>query len=49
MAASDVPATAVGAAEPSRWSAASSAADVVPHLAYGAVTPVAYEMLARRR
>ncbi|WP_029429963.1 hypothetical protein [Blastococcus sp. URHD0036] len=36
MAASDVPATLLGVGDPRTWSGADWAADVVPHLAYGA-------------
>jgi hypothetical protein len=43
MAASDVPATALGVTDPRKWSLSSWASDVVPHLAYGLVTAVAYE------
>lgn len=45
MAGSDVPATALGVADPSSWPASSWAADVVPHLAYGLVTAAAFESL----
>ncbi|MDX6230227.1 MAG: hypothetical protein QOI76_3617 [Frankiales bacterium] len=40
MAASDVPIAALGVSDPRQWSAADWLGDVVPHLAYGAVTHV---------
>lgn len=49
MAGSDVPATALGVADPSSWPASSWAADIVPHLAYGLVTAAAFESLLRDR
>jgi hypothetical protein len=45
MAASDVPAVATGATDPASWGAMGWAADVIPHLAYGAVTAFTYELL----
>lgn len=45
MAGSDVPATALGVADPSSWPASSWVADIVPHLAYGLVTAAAFESL----
>ena len=38
MAASDVPATLLGAANPKEWSASSWASDIMPHVAYGLAT-----------
>lgn len=43
MAASDVPATALGVTDPRQWPASSWAADIVPHLAYGLFTALAYD------
>ena len=43
MAGSDVPATALGVTDPREWSPDSWASDIVPHLAYGLTTAVAYE------
>ncbi len=43
MAASDVPATALGVTDPKGWSLSSWASDVVPHLAYGLVTAATYD------
>jgi hypothetical protein len=43
MAGSDVPATALGVTNPTEWSASSWVSDVIPHLAYGLATAVAYE------
>ncbi len=45
MAGSDVPATALGVADPGSWSASSWASDLVPHLAYGVVTASVFEAL----
>lgn len=45
MAASDVPAAAFGVTDPTKWDADSWASDVLPHLAYGLVTAVAYDAL----
>ncbi len=47
MAGTDVTSTALGTTNPAKWSAKSWAADVLPHLAYGAVTVVSYEALER--
>jgi hypothetical protein len=46
MAGSDVPAAALGVTNPAEWSAASWASDIVPHLAYGLVSAIAYETFA---
>ena len=46
MAGSDVPAAALGVTDPTQWSLASWASDVVPHLAYGLMTAAAYEAFA---
>jgi hypothetical protein len=48
MAASDVPASKLGATDPSTWSASDWASDIVPHLAYGACTAFAFETLSDR-
>ncbi len=44
MVGSDVPMTALGLTDPREWGAAGWAADVVPHLAYGAAAAAAYEI-----
>jgi len=38
MALSDVPLSLLGISDPASWSAKDWASDVVPHLAYGAIT-----------
>lgn len=43
MAGSDVPATLLGVTDPATWPPSSWAADVVPHLAYGLATALAYD------
>jgi hypothetical protein len=43
MAASDYPATRLGLTEPRDWSATDWASDVLPHMAYGVVTALAFE------
>ena len=43
MAGSDIPATAVGVTDPRQWDLNSWLSDLVPHLAYGLATTVAYE------
>ena len=48
MAGSDVPATALGVTNPAKWSFNSWASDIVPHLAYGLVTAVAYDALLNK-
>jgi hypothetical protein len=48
MAASDVPATALGVTDPRTWGAAGWASDLLPHLAYGLATATVYEALADR-
>lgn len=45
MAGSDVPSTLLGVTSPARWSATAWASDVVPHLAFGIATAVAYEAM----
>ena len=40
------PMTLLGVTDPRRWDAASWLSDVVPHLAYGAVTAATYDALA---
>lgn len=46
MAGSDVPITALGVSDPRTWGASSWAADIIPHLAYGFFTAIAYEAFA---
>lgn len=46
MAASDVPAVAVGATDPQRWGVPGWLSDLVPHLVYGVVTAVVVEVAA---
>lgn len=41
------PMTALGVDDPRSWSASSWVSDLVPHLAYGAVTAAVFERLAR--
>jgi hypothetical protein len=48
MAASDLPATALGVTDPRTWGAAGWVADLLPHLAYGLATATVYEALAGR-
>ncbi len=43
MAASDYPATRLGLTEPRDWSATDWTGDVVPHMAFGIVTAIAFE------
>ncbi|WP_236238839.1 hypothetical protein [Streptomyces sp. CC228A] len=45
MAASDLPATALGVTDPREWSSTAWLSDVVPHLAYGFTTASVYEAL----
>jgi hypothetical protein len=47
MAASDGTMAALGLTEPRKWDASTWATDVVPHLAYGAVTALAVRALGR--
>ncbi|MDP8930850.1 MAG: hypothetical protein M3O70_20345 [Actinomycetota bacterium] len=46
MAGSDVPATALGVTNPKQWGAKSWVSDIVPHMAYGTVTAMAYDALS---
>jgi hypothetical protein len=46
MAGSDVPATALGVTDPRQWGLGSWVSDIVPHLAYGLVTAIAYDAFA---
>ncbi|HEX6967417.1 MAG TPA: hypothetical protein VF174_01110 [Micromonosporaceae bacterium] len=46
MLASDAPMTLLGVTDPRRWSAADWATDIVPHIAYGAVTAATLRALA---
>lgn len=48
MAASDVPTAALGVSDPRTWGANAWLSDLVPHLAYGVTTAVAYEAFAER-
>lgn len=45
MAGSNVPMTALKVTDPKQWSAADWVSDVVPHVAYGAVTAMVFEGL----
>ncbi len=45
MAGSDVPATLLGVTEPGSWPASSWASDIVPHLAYGIATALAFDAI----
>jgi hypothetical protein len=45
MAASDIPSTRMGLTDPKRWQASDWAADIVPHIIYGAATVMAYERI----
>jgi hypothetical protein len=47
MAASDYPATKLGLTDPTTWSSKDWAADVVPHMAYGLVTVLAFEQIKK--
>jgi hypothetical protein len=46
MAGSDVPSTVLGVSDPTSWGLNSWLSDLVPHLAYGLTTAVAYDTLA---
>ena len=46
MAGSDVPATALGVTDPIAWGLGGWVSDIVPHLAYGLVTAIAYDAFA---
>ncbi len=46
MAGSDAPATVLGVTDPSTWGFNSWASDIVPHLAYGLATAIAYDAFA---
>ena len=48
MASTDVPMTALRVSDPKTWSAADWLSDLVPHLAYGAVTAAVLQALDRR-
>ncbi len=43
MAASDIPAVALGVTNPKEWGLAGWLADIVPHMAYGLVTTLVFE------
>lgn len=47
MAASDYPAARLGLTDPQTWSHKDWAADVVPHMAYGIVTVLAFERIKK--
>ncbi len=47
MAGSDVPATTLGITDPREWGLNSWTSDIIPHLAYGMVTAVAYDAFIR--
>ncbi|MGP3976181.1 hypothetical protein ACTWQF_19695 [Streptomyces sp. 8N114] len=49
MAGSDVPMALLKVSDPRTWRPADWVSDLVPHLAYGAVTAVAYELTAPKR
>jgi hypothetical protein len=46
MATSDVPATLLGATDPTTWRPVDWAADLVPHVAYGLATALTFDALA---
>ena len=48
MATNDIPIDALGVSDPATWSVSGWAADVVPHLAYGLVTALAYDAFTER-
>ena len=48
MAGGDVPATVLGLANPARLSLSSWVSDSIPHLAYGLVRAVAYDVVLNR-
>jgi hypothetical protein len=48
MAAGDVPLARLGISDPRTWSRTDWISDVVPHLAYGAVTWLSLRALTRR-
>ncbi|AQS65976.1 hypothetical protein [Streptomyces pactum] len=47
MAASDLPATALGVTDPAAWDRTSWVSDIVPHLVYGFTTASVYQALRR--
>ncbi|HEX8034875.1 MAG TPA: hypothetical protein VF510_13550, partial [Ktedonobacterales bacterium] len=47
MAASDVPAVALGKTDPRSWGASGWIADLIPHLVYGYATALCWEALIR--
>ncbi|WP_049572894.1 hypothetical protein [Streptomyces sp. SBT349] len=49
MAGSDLPAAALGVTKPTRWGAQGWAADIVPHLIYGATAAGVYDAIRGRR
>ena len=48
MAASDIPIAALGVSDPATWGISGWVADIVPHLAYGLVTAIAYDAFTDR-
>jgi hypothetical protein len=48
MAASDLPATALGVTDPRTWGRSGWAADLLPHLAYGLATALTFDALSSR-
>jgi hypothetical protein len=48
MAASDIPIAALGVSDSATWGISGWVADVVPHLAYGLVTAIAYDAFTGR-
>jgi hypothetical protein len=49
MASSDVPSVRLGVTDPAEWGTSGWLADILPHLAYGLVTALAYEAFTPRR
>ncbi len=48
MAASDVPIVSLGLSDPRTWGVSGWASDIVPHLAYGLLTAVAYDSFVKQ-
>ena len=49
MAASDVPATRLGATDPRTWGVGGWVSDIIPHFAYGLVTAAVFDAVTDRR
>jgi hypothetical protein len=49
MAGSDVPIAATGVSDPTTWPVSSWVSDIVPHLAYGIATAIAFDAFTRRQ